>query len=164
MKKAFSLIFAILFLLLIMTLGLLSLNILSLGAKETQDKYLQDQAELFAQGAEEYAILAIREHNYSANCLDSVVINYPVWEATTNGECNQATSGCQFRAQIDIQYIALKDTKSDIYTNCTTNFISSNVGDANKITAVVLNTTVKSNLALFGGEQVIYTHKTTQIP
>lgn len=162
MKKAFSLIFAVLFLLLIMTLGLLSLNILSLGSKETQDKYLQDQAELFAQSAEEYAILSIREHDYSANCLDRIIINYPTWE--TNGDCNTATFGCQFRAQIDIQYIGLPDAKNVIFKQCGSNFISSDVGSNDKITAVVLSTKVTSNVALFGGEQIIYTHKTTQIP
>ena len=51
MKKGFSLITAIIFMVLIATLSLFSLNISSLTAKQTTDVFLREQAELLAQNA-----------------------------------------------------------------------------------------------------------------
>mgnify|MGYP000853546748 FL=1 len=61
MKKGFSLITAIIFMVLIATLSLFSLNISSLTAKQTTDVFLREQAELLAQSATELAILLARK-------------------------------------------------------------------------------------------------------
>ena len=57
MRKGFSLITAIIFIVLIATLSMFSLNISSLTAKQTTDVFLREQAELLAQGATEMDIL-----------------------------------------------------------------------------------------------------------
>lgn len=94
MRKAFSLVFAIVFLVAIATVGILSLNIVSLGTKDTQDLYIADQADLLAQSATEYAIWAIQRHNYEKDgCLQRVQIKYPDEKKPL------------FEANVDIGYI-----------------------------------------------------------
>jgi hypothetical protein len=68
MKKGFSLITAIIFMVLIATLSLFSLNISSLTAKQTTDVFLREQAELLAQSATELAILDLLGRDFSAKC------------------------------------------------------------------------------------------------
>lgn len=68
MRKGFSLITAIIFIVLIATLSMFSLNISSLTAKQTTDVFLREQAELLAQGATEMAILNLLSKNFSTDC------------------------------------------------------------------------------------------------
>lgn len=79
MKKGFSLITAIIFIVLAATLGALALSLSSVNVKQTSDLYLKTQAELLGQSATEYALLAISAHNIATanNCLNQINANYP---------------------------------------------------------------------------------------
>lgn len=68
MRKGFSLITAIIFMVLIATLSMFALNISSLTSKQTTDVFLREQAELLAQSATEIAILNLLRMNFSTNC------------------------------------------------------------------------------------------------
>jgi len=76
MRKGFSLITAIVFMILVATLGALALSLSNLSTKQTSDLYLREQAELLAQSATEYALLAISGHDFSANCLNTINSSY----------------------------------------------------------------------------------------
>lgn len=81
MRKGFSLIMAIFFIVLVSTLGALALSLSTQSAKQTFDVYLREQAELLAQSATEYAILAISAHDREAtgNCINDITnIRFPV--------------------------------------------------------------------------------------
>ena len=76
MRRGFSLITAIVFMILVATLGTLALSLSNLSVKQTSDLYLREQAELLAQSATEYALLAISGHDFSANCLNTINATY----------------------------------------------------------------------------------------
>ncbi|AFL68212.1 type II secretion system protein [Sulfurospirillum barnesii] len=79
MRRGFSLITAIVFIVLIATLSALALSFSSLSVKQTSDTYLREQAELLVQSATEYALLAISGHeiNASNGCLNTINAQFP---------------------------------------------------------------------------------------
>lgn len=77
MKKGFALIFAVIFLVLIATIGILSLSIAASSVKSSSNIYLREQAELLAISAAEHALLAIQAHDFSKNCIDEIKSTYP---------------------------------------------------------------------------------------
>ena len=79
MRKGFSLLTAIIFMVLVATLSALALSISALGVKQTSDTYLREQAELLVQSSTEYALLAISAHDIAANdnCLNTINAQYP---------------------------------------------------------------------------------------
>ncbi|ABS51568.1 hypothetical protein [Campylobacter hominis] len=80
MKKGFSLIAAIFFIILISTIALTSLSIATMSAREAPNILLNQQAELLARSATEYAIMNIQQNDYNKGCPDSVKeinLNYP---------------------------------------------------------------------------------------
>lgn len=78
MRKGFSMITAIVFMILVATLGALAISLSNLSTKQTSDLYLREQAELLAQGATEYALLAISGHDFAItpNCLNTINSSY----------------------------------------------------------------------------------------
>ena len=80
MKKGFSLIAAIFFIILISTIALTSLSIATMSAREAPNILLNQQAELLARSATEYAIMNIQQNDYNKSCPGSVKeinLNYP---------------------------------------------------------------------------------------
>lgn len=80
MKKGFGIIMAIIFIVIIATIGALSLSLSTKGVKETSDIYLKTQANLLLKSATEYAILAFSAHDRNAtnNCINDINMTYPV--------------------------------------------------------------------------------------
>ena len=78
MRKGFSLITAIVFMVLIATLSALALSFSALNVKQTSDTYLREQAELLLQSSTEYALLAISAHDIATNdnCLNTINAQY----------------------------------------------------------------------------------------
>jgi len=81
MRKGFSLVTAIIFIVLIATLGMFSLNISATTARQTTHIFLREQAELLAQGATEIAIFNLLRVDFTqaANCasLDENAVIVP---------------------------------------------------------------------------------------
>jgi len=79
MRRAFSLITAIIFIVLVATLGALALSMSTQATKQTNDLFLHAQAELLAQSATEYAMLAFSGHeiNGTNGCLEKINATYP---------------------------------------------------------------------------------------
>ena len=59
MRKGFSLITAIIFIVLVATIAALALSFSTFSTKQTSDLFLREQAELLVQSGTEYALLAI---------------------------------------------------------------------------------------------------------
>jgi type II secretory pathway pseudopilin PulG len=77
MKKGFSLLTAVMFLVLVATLGALALSLSTQTTKQTSDLFLKEQAELLLQSGTEYALLAISAHEYNAtSCLRNINSTY----------------------------------------------------------------------------------------
>ncbi|PSM52527.1 hypothetical protein CBLAS_0633 [Campylobacter blaseri] len=77
MKRGFSLIMAVFFVVLIATLGMMALSFSTSTIKQSSNIYLREQAEVLARSAAEIAIMAMQDHNYSTNCLKNVKVFYP---------------------------------------------------------------------------------------
>ena len=70
---------ALIFMVLVATLGALALSLSTTTVKQTSDLYLREQAELLVQSATEYALLAISGHaiNTTNGCLNTINATYP---------------------------------------------------------------------------------------
>ena len=76
MRKGFSLLTALVFLVLIATISALSISLSTQAVKQTTDVYLKSQAELLVRSGTEYAMLAMSGHDYSGGCLESINATY----------------------------------------------------------------------------------------
>ena len=147
MKKGFSLILAIIFILLVASIGALSMSISSSSAKTSVNLFIHEQAKLLADGAAEYAIMKVQQNNFAATCVDEIEINYPNNTSPT------------FRANISITYIG------DIGTiqHCTNQIVSEKTG----LESIIISGQVRSLLDEGAGnsrENLAYSFTTTQIP
>ncbi|AOO64892.1 hypothetical protein [Sulfurospirillum halorespirans] len=91
MRKGFSLLTAIIFMILIASLSALALSISALSVKQTSDTYLREQAELLLRSSTEYALLAISAHDIATNdnCLNTINAQYiPSTSATAIFDIN----------------------------------------------------------------------------
>lgn len=77
MKKAFSMILAIFFIILVASIGALSLSMANAGAKTSANLYLREQAKLLGDSAIEYAVLKVQQNDFSTTCVDEIEIKYP---------------------------------------------------------------------------------------
>ena len=147
MKKGFSLILAIIFILLVASIGALSMAISSSSAKTSVNLFIHEQAKLLADGAAEYAIMKVQQNNFAATCVDEIEINYPNDTSPT------------FKANISITYIG------DIGTiqHCTNQIVSEKTG----LESIIISGQVRSLLDEKSGnfrENFAYSFTTTQIP
>ncbi len=77
MRKGFSLLTAIIFLVLVATISVLALTLSTQSAKQTTDIFVKSQAELLLKSGTEYAMLAMSGFDYNAtNCLDALNMTY----------------------------------------------------------------------------------------
>ncbi|WP_458699553.1 type II secretion system protein [Sulfurospirillum sp. 1307] len=76
MRKGFSLITAVIFLVTIATLGALALSISTLSVKKSTDNFLYQQANLLVDSGINYALLAMSGHDYNTSCLNQVNMTY----------------------------------------------------------------------------------------
>ncbi|MFK5881814.1 MAG: type II secretion system protein [Sulfurospirillum sp.] len=76
MRKGFSLLTAIIFLVLIATISAISISLSTQSVKQTSDMYLKAQAQLLLRSGTEFAMLALSGHNYSTNCLEKIDMTY----------------------------------------------------------------------------------------
>ena len=143
MKKGFSLILAIIFILLVASIGALSMSISSSSAKTSVNLFIHEQAKLLADGAVEYAIMKVQQNDFARTCVDEIEINYPNGTSPT------------FRANISITYIG------DIRTiqHCTNRIVSDKTG----LQAIIISGQVRSLLEN-SRENLAYSFTTTQIP
>ena len=149
MKKGFSLILAIIFILLVASIGALSMAISSSSAKTSVNLFIHEQAKLLADGAAEYAIMKVQQNNFATTCVDEIEINYP----------NDKDKNPTFRANISITYIGDGNTTK----NCANKIVSDKTG----LQAIIISGQVRSLLdegANNFRENFAYSFTTTQIP
>lgn len=71
-KRGFGLIMAIIFVMLVSSLGILGLNLATSKTTTTVNRYLHTQAEIYAKNFTEYVILRALKHDYTLGCLDDL--------------------------------------------------------------------------------------------
>ena len=125
MRKGFTLITAIIFIVLVASIAALSLSFSSFSTKQTTDLYLKEQAELLVQSGTEFALLAISGHdiNATSNCINAINAPYPTAAAP------------QFDINITINYMG-----SGLPAGC--NILSNAVVTADSNVTVIIDTIV----------------------
>ena len=105
MRPAFSMILAIIFIVVIATLGMLSLQLSAQSAKQTEHVFLREQAALLAMNAAELAVLTMQQNPYvganQASWIRVIQICYPV-------ACNN-NNPWLLRATVNINYMAFRN-------------------------------------------------------
>ena len=147
MKKGFSLILAIIFILLVASIGALSMAISTSSAKTSVNLFIHEQAKLLADGAAEYAIMKVQQNNFADTCVDEIEINYPNEDSPT------------FKANISITYIGDGVT----IQHCANKIESEKIG----LQSIIISGQVRSLLdegANNFRENFAYSFTTTQIP
>ncbi len=77
MRRGFTLLSAIFLMVLVATLMVLAYSLSSQTKKQTGDIYMQEQAQLLARSATEFALLAISGHDNHADCIEQINLQYP---------------------------------------------------------------------------------------
>jgi len=78
-RKGFSLLLAIIVMIIIATLMALMISITSTTVKQTSDIYVSEQTKLLAKSATELALLAISGHNNNNNCIENMNFTYQTY-------------------------------------------------------------------------------------
>ena len=147
MKKGFSLLTAVIFLVVIATLSMIALSLSTQSAKQTTDDYLKVQAELLAKSGTEFALLAMSGHDYSTNCLNSIDIKYPINTANYTHDIN-----------ITIHYIG-----NGLPLSCNTYANANNIATADSNRTVIIDTVVTTN-PIIATEPIRLHRRTIQKP
>jgi type II secretory pathway pseudopilin PulG len=137
MRRGFSLITAILFMVVVASLGALALSFASLSTKQTSDVYLREQAELLVQSATEYALLAISAHTINAanGCLNYINATYIPDGVTTLFDIN-----------ISIHYLGVNLPSGCLLPDgTTTTATTSNIDTNDSNVTVIIDTIVTDN-------------------
>ncbi|NPA81674.1 MAG: type II secretion system protein [Epsilonproteobacteria bacterium] len=147
-RKGFTLVLAIIVLIIVSSLAAFMVSLSSSSAKETSDIYLKEQAELLMQSATEYAILAILGHDNYNNCLENINITYP------------SSSNPIFDINVSLWYIFDSPVSS---TYCSHVVSSDLVNDDSNFT-VIIDTTITTTANTGLSEPVRLHRRTIQKP
>lgn len=149
MKKGFSLLTALLFMILIATLGALAISLSTQSAKQTGDLYLREQGELLLQSGSEYALLALSAHDHNTRCLEQINATY-----TPDGTQNL------FDINISLRYFG-NGLPTDCPTPSDNNISNIDTNESNM--TVMIDTIVTSNPSL-SSEPIRLHRRTIQKP
>lgn len=148
MRPAFSMILAIIFIVVIATLGMLSLQLSAQSAKQTEHVFLREQADLLAMNAAELAVLTMQQNPYvganQANWIREIRICYPV-------ACNN--NAWLLRATVNIDYMAFRNLNGVASELNNANNHAAHIKDGTPYVVpndniAMLNIAVESNTAL----------------
>ncbi len=81
MKKGFSLLLSIIFMIIMAFIGVMIMEFNASSSKHATESFLDTKANLALRSATEYAILAIQGHNFNNGNLYKINISYPLFDA-----------------------------------------------------------------------------------
>jgi type II secretory pathway pseudopilin PulG len=93
-RKAFSLLVAIIIILLMSSVAMFVMNISAKVTRETTAQYQREQAMLYAKSYTEYAIMAVMANNRALNCLSNI-----------NATIGAPNNGTGYLIEVRIAYI-----------------------------------------------------------
>ncbi|ANE36094.1 hypothetical protein CIG11343_1080 [Campylobacter iguaniorum] len=169
MKKAFSLILAIIFIVLLATIGMLSFGVSATGVKQTDNLYLSEQAKLIAKSATEHAIMKIQQCDFSDSRLIKIVKDYPksgddyLLKSTVYVTYIGVNLPTTCKEKINDENPKNSTCNSWIDSGATKDRNGLDINGKTLIQAVILDTVVESNPAA-NTEVIRYSRTTTQKP
>jgi len=81
LKKSFALLLSIAFVLVMAFIGMMVMRFSSASSVHVRESYMDVRANLALRSATEYAILALQGHDFSSGRVNSIHIDYPMFEA-----------------------------------------------------------------------------------
>lgn len=125
-KKAFSLITALVIIVLMATVAIFVMNLSGKVVKSTVAQYQHEQAELYAKSYTEYAILAVTGNNRSTECVENI-----------SGTIGTPTTGNGYRVRTRIAYMVHSDVDT---TNCSaTRVLSTGVTESSTPLTIIVD-------------------------
>jgi hypothetical protein len=132
LRRGFSIIFAIIILVLVAFISVLALSLSTQTTETTSNIYLREQAKLLAISSTEFAILALSGHDHSVNCLNSVNIDTTPFGGVISKfdinisiayiadslltSCSNSYSGLQYKeSNLTVLIDTIVSSKNDIY-------------------------------------------------
>jgi len=100
LKKSFAMLFAIGFIVILSVIGLLMLNFSSVTLVNTENNYLDAQANLYAKSANEFAIAALESRDFANDgCINKIDINTSLYEINMTfhyflTDCSNCDANC----------------------------------------------------------------------
>jgi len=128
LKPAFSMLTAIIVILLMSSVSMYVLNTSASIVKSTTTQYQREQAMLYAKSFTEYAIMAIGANDRNTNCLDDI--------DTTIGDVNNGG----YRINVRVAYIG---TNAEVNNCSTARKLYSNVATSSTPISVIIDTYVR---------------------
>lgn len=157
MRRAFSLIAAVFFIVMLATIATVALSIATMSVGNTASVYTKEQALILAQNATEYTVMAMKVHDYNQNCLETVTLHYP------------EAANPLFTATVNIYYLdqnVATNTAGTAPVACTANHIIGRTNINNQATrqtrSAILDVTVRQN-GTSVGMPITYNRQTLQI-
>jgi len=155
MRKGMAMIIAIAFLIITAVMMAIMVKMTSVTTKQTGDIYFQEQAQLLAKSATEYALLAISGHDRAANnCITDINIQYP-----------QSGATAIYNIDVTIQYIGFEDLGGTCKTSSLIDptSLTSTITTAQSKGTVLVDTYV-TTVAGIVSEQISFHRRTMQKP
>ena len=110
MKKAFSLLLSIIFLMVMGIIGVMVMEFSSYNSTQVTSSFLDTRASLALRSATEYAILALQGHNFKNGLLKEINLSYPLFRA--NIKYHYFLIGCN--GNEDCTEITTQDTNGTV--------------------------------------------------
>ena len=111
MKKAFSLLLSIIFLMVMAFIGSMVLSFSAAGSYHSSNLFLDTKANLALKSSTEYAILALHGHDFSKGKLDEINLSYPFFNS--NIKFHYFSTDCK-SGDYNCSLIETKDTNATV--------------------------------------------------
>lgn len=153
-RNAFSMITAIVVIVLMATVGMFIMNISGKLVKETTAQFQGEQAALLANSYTEYAVLAVTGNDRTGTCLST--INGTIGDATSTNPNNG------YRIRVQIAYIGIDDA-SGIANCATTRKLGTVAAGSNTPLTIIVDAYVDyRDLDNTNGPNMVYHRRTVQ--
>jgi len=99
LKKSFSLLYTIIFLIIMAVVGMMIMQFSASSTKHTARSFMDTKAELIARSATEFAIMAMQGHNYTNGKINKINLTYPGFNVEIrfhyfSTDCANTTAHC----------------------------------------------------------------------
>ncbi len=112
MKKGFSLLLSIIFMVVMALIGVMIMKFSASSSKHASTSIMDIRANLALRSATEYAILALQGHDYTAGRIHEINLTYPFYRA--NIKFHYFLKDCNTSTDQDCSYAQTPDTNGTV--------------------------------------------------
>jgi len=112
LKKGFSLLLSIIFMVVMALIGVMIMKFSASSAKHASTSIMDIRANLALRSATEYAILALQGHDFNNGRINEINLTYPFYNA--NIKFHYYLTDCNVTTDKDCSYAQTKDTNGSV--------------------------------------------------